>query len=816
MAETKTYTVKKGDTLNSIARRFKVKVAELVAWNDITDPNYIVVGQVLTVAEVTPVKPNITYTPTIKAFGIMSGTPNRLYATWKWDQPNTDHYEVSWTYDTGDGVWFIGNKSTEAAKQSTYDIPDNALRVQFKVKPIATKKTVNGKEYPHWNASWSTVVTHSTRDNPPTVPPAPTVSLNGSQLTASLDNLNVNASRIEFQFVRNNSQQETHAVDIKYSAASYMLIVPDGVEYKVRCRAVEVDKKSDWSSYSNSVKTKPAASSGITICKANSETSVYLEWGEGAAATSYSLEYTTNQTYFDGSNKTTVVDNIEFTHYELTGLETGEQYFFRVRSTNDAGHSAWSDVVSVILGKDPVAPTTWSSTTTAISGEPLILYWAHNAEDGSSQTFAELELIIGGAIEYEIIQNSTDEEEKDKVSSYTIDTTGYTEGTIIQWRVRTAGITKNLGDWSIQRTVDIYAQPTVDLSVVDASSSQINTLYSYPFYIKAFARPNTQAPIGYHVSVVSNDFYETVDAVGNAKMVNAGDEVYSKYFDITSALVIEMSAGNIDLENNQSYTVRVAVTMDSGLNAETTVQLEVRWEDKEYEPNARIFIDYDTLAAYIQPFCDDADGNPIGDITLSVYRREFDGSFTEIATGLDNLIGTFVTDPHPALDFARYRIVAITNSTGAVSYCDIPAIPVSENSVVIQWAEAWSNFETTSDEPLERPAWSGSLLKLPYNIDVSDNYDADVSLVNYIGRKRPVSYYGTQLGETSTWGVSIPKDDIDTLYALRRLAIWMGDVYVREPSGSGYWARIAVSFSQKYNDLTIPVTFNITRVEGGM
>ena len=92
----------------------------------------------------------------------------------------------------------------------------------------------------------------------------------------------------------------------------------------------------------------------------------------------------------------------------------------------------------------------------------------------------------------------------------------------------------------------------------------------------------------------------------------------------------------------------------------------------------------------------------------------------------------------------------------------------------------------------------------------------DVELVEYAGRKRPVSYYGTQLGESATWRVDIDKKDEDTLYALRRLAIWPGDVYVREPSGSGYWANITVSFSQTHKELVIPVSLDIKRVEGGV
>lgn len=315
--------------------------------------------------------------------------------------------------------------------------------------------------------------------------------------------------------------------------------------------------------------------------------------------------------------------------------------------------------------------------------------------------------------------------------------------------------------------------------------------------------------------------------------------------------------------------------MNSGLTAESSVEFTVAWDESVVKPNAEISIDRDTLAAYIRPYYEDypyvtykvthsgsvytktsiilpdnlegmsvidaytstgemvfsttyqgesiyfcvaqgATGVLVEDVLLSVYRREFDGTFTEIAKDLNNTSATFVTDPHPSLDYARYRIVAVIKTTGAVSYYDVPGYPVAEKAVIIQWDEDWSEFNTTDEAALEQPAWSGSLLKLPYNIDVSDKHSSDVTLIEYIGRKHPVSYYGTQLGETSSWSMEIAKDDVDTLYALRRLAIWMGDVYVREPSGSGYWANISVSFSQTHCAVTIPVTLDITRVEGGI
>ena len=214
-------------------------------------------------------------------------------------------------------------------------------------------------------------------------------------------------------------------------------------------------------------------------------------------------------------------------------------------------------------------------------------------------------------------------------------------------------------------------------------------------------------------------------------------------------------------------------------------------------------------------YCEVEITTPVTDVYLSVYRREFDGGFTELATMLDGANNTTITDPHPALDLARYRVVATSKTTGAVSYYDLPGVPVNGNAVIIQWDEAWSSFEATEDAQLAEPEWSGSMLKLPYNIDVSDSTDPEVEMVQYVGRKHPVSYYGTHRGQTSSWNVVIEKDDEETLYGLRRLAMWMGDVYVREPSGSGYWANIKVSFNQKHSDLTIPVALNITRVEGG-
>lgn len=206
------------------------------------------------------------------------------------------------------------------------------------------------------------------------------------------------------------------------------------------------------------------------------------------------------------------------------------------------------------------------------------------------------------------------------------------------------------------------------------------------------------------------------------------------------------------------------------------------------------------------------------DVELAVYRREYDGTLTEIQTGISNATPTYVVDPHPALDYARYRIVATDTVSGTMGFADIPEEPMGIKSIIIQWDEEWSSYEdptNSSEMPDDENLHSGSVLVLPYDIDIQDTNDVDVTLVNYIGRRHPVSYYGTQLGHKATWNTTIPKNDTETIYMLRRLAIWQGDVYVREPSGTGYWAQISVSFDLKHCELTVPVTLNLTRVDGG-
>ena len=84
-----TYTVQKGDTLYAIAKKFNVSISTLVSLNNIKDPNYIVVGQVLIISG-TASTPSTAKTPkaVVDVCGLQSNTERTVYATWTWNKDN--------------------------------------------------------------------------------------------------------------------------------------------------------------------------------------------------------------------------------------------------------------------------------------------------------------------------------------------------------------------------------------------------------------------------------------------------------------------------------------------------------------------------------------------------------------------------------------------------------------------------------------------------------------------------------------------------------------------------------------------------------
>jgi hypothetical protein len=820
-----TYTVKKGDTLSQIAQKYDTTVDALKKLNNIANVNRIYVGQVLRINSEAPdksPKPSKKYA-IIEHFGLQSNSDRTMFATWKWDKTNTKEYKTKWEYYTGDKTWFTGSDSTVTEKESVYSAPSNAKKVRFKVLPVAKTYKQNGKTVSYWSAEWSTVKTYTFGDPPPSKPSVPTVTVKGFTLKAEVDNLPSDLDEVQFYIIKDNDKvcKKIYA-KIKSNYASCSCSISAGHLYKVKCRGVRCNKKGDqvewgdWTDHSANVHSVPSDTKVLSF-KARSSTSIYIDWKKVTNADKYEIQYATNKAYFSSNPnevKSVTIEDVD--HAEITGLEPGHTYYFRIRAVNSQGNSGWTKVESIAIGTTPTAPTTWSSDTRVSLSDSTYLYWMHNCEDGSKATNAQIELYFNNTKKTITIAGSDLEE---GVNRYAIDASmggeiSYNDVEVL-WRVRTSGVTKKYGAWSTQRTINFYASPTLEIRMTDYRDYDLDDLQSFPFHVKTTTSPATQTPVGFRLSIVAKSGYTDKDEVGDYFNVTKGDELYSEFFDTDENLNVRFDPYMVNLRNNRKYTIKCEVVMDSGLSAKASLDFEVAYTTETYYPEAWVGIDTDDLVAYLLVSCEDESGDRPGDCELSVYRKEQDGSFTEICSGLDGSAHTMIVDPHPSLDVVRYRIVSTNLTNGAMDYFDTPDEAVGEPSIVFNYGEEWYDFEVVNEDSIAEAPWRGTVLRLPYNVDVSEDTDPDVELIKYIGRKHPVSYYGTHVGQTANWSAQIPKDDKETLQALRRLAVWMNDVYVREPSGTGYWANVKVSFGQTHRETTIPVSFNITRVEGG-
>ena len=381
-----------------------------------------------------------------------------------------------------------------------------------------------------------------------------------------------------------------------------------------------------------------------------------------------------------------------------------------------------------------------------------------------------------------------------------------------------------------------------------------NNVTGYPLYIKMSpGKSSTQKPIGFNLKViVSSGQYTSLDNYGEEYKISEGSVIYSNYFNFDdyknnqnekivyinneneTSLTVRLDAFDILLNTGVEYKVSCSCTMSSGLDVSKEEALSYNGQTYKLNHSPSLIAptlnrDNYSITLYIREATMLNTGQLVNyepeeneKIYISVYRIENDGTFTEIESGMEytyNMVN-IVTDYHPSLNTAKYRLISKTTKYPSISISDTASYNIGEKSIIIQWNEDWSNANSFKElnsrlDLANNSINTGPFIKIPYNIDISSTYAPDVSLIEYIGRNHPVSYYGTQKGESVSVSCEIPKDDTETIYKLRRLAKYMGDAYFREPSGLGYWANIKVSFSQNHCELTVPVTLEITRVEGG-
>lgn len=779
------------------------------------------------------------YKVTNLAVGQQGSTGTTVYATWtafsSAKQKKIESISVAWQYQVlnsaGKAVWLKGSTETiskGSAQSGTYSAPSESLSVYVSVTPILTKK---GKKKATAKAASAS---RSFAGNAPAKPSAPSVSIDGYTLTLRTQTSDQYAKSAVFYMYRDsevNPYWSSSAIALSGAGVAQQIVTlaPDH-NYYAKVRLYNGSAGSEMSdAVAISEIVVPAQVTNV-VATPLSQTQIQLSWSatNGAASTNgYEIEYATDPKYFGGSNaSTTSASNTT----EYINVETGHTWYFRVRAKNASGITgAWSDpLASAAAASKPNPPTTWTLSSTAFVDSTITLYWTHNSADGAKPTKSEIEWNLNDGQSHSIIvTHDLGPDDRDYTFNYelALASLSFNDGDILKWRVRTQGVEAiGWSDYSVLREIKIYSPASLSVYVE-------NEIDAYPISLDITVTPATQSIVSFYLAISARDSYDDNDYMGEFQHVVAGQRIFSKnYSGLDNVDTISLTPSDINLMSGQTYDVEAIVATSSGLTAEATTEFTLDITEPDYYLDMGITIDPDSLSAALIPGCysdvnEDEEGDDVYDIenivdsvVLSVYRINFDGSFTPIEINIPNDGITVISDPHPALDNGKYRLVALDNATGTMFFDDIISEDLDVKGLVLQWDSKYANYLIRDiveeiDEPAIGDMAGGTTLKLPYNVKKNESSDIDNNLVEYIGREHPVSYYGTQKGQKSSYSTDVPKDDLDTLDYLRRLQIWPGDVYIRAQDGLGYWAKVEVSFDRDYDSLVMPVNIDATRVD---
>lgn len=916
------------------------------------------------------------------AVTLKSGTDRTLIAEWVHrSRTHIVGYTYDWEYwagqrkaqtkaqkkagKQGDPIWLQGGSGTLSildchisGNTFRYEFsPDSeAVMARIRIKPVSDTRSVvtavvtTTKVYsdgtkdtssqnktetkPYVTTAWTALKSHDFRTDKcatPTV--AYELSADGKKATVSVSTDDADARYCDIQLCTKSGSKYAVAKkknDLACTAAAgaeYTFSLDAGKTYYLRAQ-IAADKKtkgaSSWSAY-QTVAARPAKP-GKPTAQATGATGAKVTWKAVAGAASYRVQYVTGASSRFNTDPTAVteVDGIIGLTFTPTGLDPAEKYWFRVAADNATGTSAWSTAASCTTALEPEAPTTYATDAAYIEGDTALLLWVHNAEDGSDQTAAQVQVDVYAPATAEPVAAKTvwdiafdletasftlppdfaeisneqvgrsdwdgtefslgDElniranrqdgttkiswsiplqcfsfengrgtvlepyaDDLDSMAASAVvesltyyshhvvqilsgttaeeaefDTSGLPDGTEVAWKVCTKGAHESWSPWSAQRRFAVYEQPELECELrqgeggsgVDGESP----LTAYPLAVTLDASGGGNAPIAYHAAISTAEDIQYTDAYGMDRWLAAGSIVWEGDFPTgDDPLTVLVDGGSALLTDGGSYTVTATVAMESGLAAAAQASFAVAFEADLPEPGALVVFDPDTLTADISPYCMAVDGN--GDPTdgyregtvLAVYRITADGDLILLRAGIANTGAATVTDPHAPFGECWYHIVATDSATGICSFAD--AMDESPHGrCVIQFDEQWQQAGP-EDYGDGGPIYGGVLIDGFYNLEFAEQGDVQAEDIAYIGREDPVSYYGTQTGYTASYRVVFPRDDAETLSKMRALMRLRDDAYIREPSGTGFWAHVRTTLSRRFDNGAYEATVEATRVD---
>lgn len=570
-----------------------------------------------------------------------------------------------------------------------------------------------------------------------------------------------------------------------------------------------------------------------------------LTWSAEALANgeSFLVQYTSLENAFDDNVLSAITDLsiasdvVPRNRVTITDLERGAAWYFRIRRLGDGVASAWTQPIELDLSPDmstmeQLSPPTTSSTALSYAEDATVIFsWTHNSSDGGVQSAYQVMVeaqTANGTSQVALLS----EESPDSAASLDLSRYTWQNGTTVYWKVRTQGLYEGYwSDWSRVQQFYVYVMPTVGMTVEESISAM-----PLAIEVEVQSQPSVAAPsndpIECVVSIAPMDGYEAQDSDGSTVWHMAGVPMWTRTLGTDESFSdgvwsILVNADEVLLTSAVTYGVTATVLTERGMRAYIgPVTFTPAWADVVPMPTAALLFDPDWQYVTIQPRCETSDGsteqneNPIlaDNVTLSVYRVDSDGTTTLIASQLENDGLVTAVDYHANLATSTYRIVARSTTTGSQAVAEY-TVDTPCYGLIVQWDEEWQDgtlMGTYYEEGVPGYTYTGSRLVIDHNASWQEGHDKQLEHKLYQGEQDPIARYGMGRGDTlSVDGSVLRTIEAESLEALRRLAAYRGDVYVRVPHGVGFPASARVSVNGTAKSEVVNYSIDFTRVREG-
>ena len=428
-------------------------------------------------------------------------------------------------------------------------------------------------------------------------------------------------------------------------------------EYRYRVRARNSAGYTGYA-YTGFIKTTPAAPGTPTAAK-DASNNIVVTWSDNSAIAEQVEVWHAANGVWDGAALATLTSPAtSYTHTAPSG-EVTHKYRLRSKIATPALTSAYTaDSNTVQLQAPPNAPTGLSPDGVPRDGsQAIVLTWQHNPVDTTPQSAYEVQYRVNGGswVLSGQITSTT--------SSRTITAGTWTNGTTVEWQVRTWGAHATASAWSAIATISVTSPPTVVINSPAAGSVVNNASLTVSWgYFDAESSPQSQ---------------------WEAKLYNASGQLLETKTGTSTDTSTTMAT---PVANGGSYSIGVRVRDSTGSwSAEDINAFTVTYAPPP-TPTPTVSWQEETATVDVIGTVPAPTGSEVAVVSLNFYRSLDGGeTWTMIATGIEPQ--STIVDYIPPLNSTVHYMVEAVSATPSVAQS--AAIGIYTNNT--RYNRSWLN-----------------------------------------------------------------------------------------------------------------------------